>query len=240
MMNDIIHNFQLARQTTSFKTHNDLIKQLLEYDNDTYYQIHLDFISQEQEGILYERLCRGFAKRTEKVANFLLEKLISHEIGTSLLADIIQILGLMKVYKFLPFIPKLLEDKDETVRYKCVMVLGWLGDKNEIDILLNILKSNDIAYIRGFSATAIRQIWFNHPEHKEYIIKNLSNQINFEKDEFVLAMIIITLQDIMNYRFGLKECENGEISGNLELAKENIKKYKTRDQNVGKIIDSNK
>lgn len=115
--------------------------------------------------------------------------------------------------------------------------LGGVGDKNEIDILLNILKSNDIAYIRGFSATAIRQIWFNHPEHKEYIIKNLSNQIDFEKDEFVLAMIIITLQDVMNYRFGLKECENGEISGNLELAKENIKKYKTRDQVVGKIID---
>lgn len=45
-MNDIIHNFQLARQIISFKTHNDLIKQLLEYDNDTYYQIHLDFISQ--------------------------------------------------------------------------------------------------------------------------------------------------------------------------------------------------
>lgn len=218
MMNDIIHNFQLARQTTSFKTHND-------------------FISQEQEGILYERLCRGFAKRTEKAANFLLEKLISHEIGTSLLADIIQILGLVKFHKFLPFIPKLLENNDEIVHYKCIIVLGWLGDKNEIDLLLNILKSNDIAYIRGFSATAIRQIWFNHPEHKEYIIKNLSNQIDFEKDEFVLAMIIITLQDIMNYRFGLKECENGEISGNLELAKENIKKYKTRDQSVGKIID---
>lgn len=227
MINDIIHNFQLARQTTSFKIHNDLIKQLLKYDNDTFYQIHIDFISKEREGILHERLCRGFAKRTEKAANFLLKKITSHQIENILLADIIQILGLMKFHKFLPFIPKLLENKDEIVRYKCIIVLGWLGEKNEIDLLLNILKSNDISYIRGFSATAMRQIWFNHPEYKEYIVKILTSQISLEKDELVLAMIIITLQDIMNYNFGLKESEIGEISGNLELAKENIKKHIT-------------
>lgn len=232
MINSIIRNFQLARQTTSFKIHNDLIKQLLEYDNDTYYQIHIDFISKEREGIFHERLCRGFAKRSEKAANFLLKKITTQKIEDILLADIIQILGLMKFHKILPYIPKLIENKDEIVRYKCIIVLGWLGEKNEIDLLLDVLTSNDVSYIRGFSATAMRQIWFNHPEYKEYIIKILFKQINLEKNELVLAMMIITLQDVINYNFGLNESENGEISGNLEMAKENIKKYNKNGSNT--------
>ncbi|NEN75798.1 HEAT repeat domain-containing protein [Pelistega sp. NLN82] len=225
MINDIIHNFQLARQTTSFKIHNDLIKKLLEYDNDTYYQIHLDFISEERGGILHERLCRGFAKRTEKAANFLLKKIISHEIKNILIADIIQILGLMKCYKVLPLINNFLENKDEIVRYKCIIVLGWLGGGNEIDLLLKTLKSNYLPYIRGFSATAMRQILFNHSEYKEYIVEILANQIFLERDKLVLAMIIITLQDVLNYDFGLKERDNGDILGDLGMAIDNIRKY---------------
>lgn len=231
MINDIIRHFQLAQQTTSFKTHNNLIKQLLTYDSNTYYQIHLDFISQESEGMLHERLCRSFAKRTEKAANFLLEKITSHKIENRLLADIIQILGLMKFHNFLPFIPRLLENENEIVRYKCIIVLGWLGGKNEISLLLNTLKSNDVTYIRSFSTTAIRQICFNHPEHTDYVIKNLIHQMSLEKDELVLAIIIITLQDITNCHFGLKESETGRISGNLEIAKENIRKYNANGTN---------
>lgn len=38
-------------------------------------------------------------------------------------------------------------------------------------------------------------------------------------------MMIITLQDILNYKFGLKENAQGEILGNIKTTKQKLNRY---------------
>lgn len=217
--------FETAKQTDSFKTHNDFIKALLNNDSEDYYQLHLDFIANTESGIFHDRLCRGFAKRSQNAAKFLLIQANSGNLPNTVLADVIHILGLMKNDDLLQYIPNFLSSKDENVRYQCIIVLGWLGNKNEIDVLLSILKSAEIHLLRGHCATAMRQIWFNHPDLSPDIIKYLAEHLKIESEDLVCAMMIITLQDILNYKFGLKENAQGEILGNIKTTKQKLNRY---------------
>ncbi|SMB87956.1 hypothetical protein SAMN05660772_02782 [Pasteurella testudinis DSM 23072] len=220
-MDNLIKEFNKIKKTDSFEVHHNYIKKLLSHENEAIYKIHYNFINDRKNTILHERICRAFAKRSEKAGSFLLEKALDKNTNNASIADIIQILGLMKFHKLISYIPYFLSYSDETIRYKCIIVLGWLGGKKEVSILNNILspQSQEVDYIRGYSATAMRQIWFNHLELKEYILSLLFENLKNESSQLVNAMIIITIQDILDKKLGLKENDLGEISGDISKSK---------------------
>lgn len=212
--------FDKIKSSDSFKTHNDFLKILLEKDNDQAYQLHLDFIEKSENTILHERLCQAYSRRSKNAGEFLLNRILKEKSSSNLLATFIHILGLMKYNKIIPYLPKLLINKNETIRYKCIIVLGWLGGENEISLLYNTLSSHqELDYLRGFAAASLLQIWYNHPTLKNQILHALYNQLSNESSELVNAMIIISLQNILNKKFGLKDNYNGEITGNIDKSK---------------------
>lgn len=221
-MIDLIQQFDKIKNTDSFKEHNKLIKELLENEDDEHYDIHYKFMCDKSNDLLHERLCRAFTKRTVSAGFFLLEKALDKNIDNSLLADIIQILGMMEFPEIIKHIPNFLLNNDEVVRYKCIIVLGWLGQEKEISILYQILNSDELEYLRGFSATAMRQIWYNHPDLKNQIINYLYKRLLIEKSEMVNAMILISLQDILEKKIGLRENIHGEIDGDINKSKAKV------------------
>lgn len=219
-MNNLIKSFEICKKTESFSEHNKFIKDLLEKDDKKTLEIHIKFITNHENKTLHNRLCRAFAKRNKYASEYLLEKVLENKENVNLIVDAIQILGLMKYKEILLYIPQLLEMKNELIKYKCIIVMGWLGGVKEIHILDKIINSStEPDYLRGLSATAMRQINFNHPELKKMIESKLYNAIKNENNNLVIAMIIITLQDICKVKFGLTENNMGEIKGNIEQAK---------------------
>lgn len=73
--------------------------------------------------------------------------------------------------------------------------------------------------LRGYAATAMRQIWFNHGKTKDEILHYLKEAINKEDDERALEGIIITAQELFKKKLSLKESRYGDLSGDFKEAK---------------------
>nr|WP_232816374.1 HEAT repeat domain-containing protein [Chryseobacterium capnotolerans] len=116
-----------------------------------------------------------------------------------------------------------LKDNDEDVRYKAIVAIGWLGDSSTINVLENNFDIEKENLLRGFTITAMRQIYFRNPDTKESILSFILSKIKIESDEEVLAIMIAVIQDLTKTKFGLKEDPNtGEISGDIVKSKEKI------------------
>ena len=79
--------------------------------------------------------------------------------------------------------------------------------------------------MRGYAATAMRQIWYNHPKSKDEIAGLIKKAINDEIDSEALVGMIITIQDMYRKKLGLKESTYGDISGNVLEAKDKTIKF---------------
>ncbi|MDG6895830.1 HEAT repeat domain-containing protein [Volucribacter amazonae] len=224
--NKFITLFNELEKSDSFKQHNEFAQHLLTYDHIEAYKLHLYFIENCQNADFHDLLCRTFTKRHHNATSYLLNYLSSNNnINKNLLADIIQILGIMREHRILPYLTQWIKHNDELIRCKAIIVLGWLGYKNELKYLSDIMSSNEIDYLRGYCASAMRQIFFNHSNLKQDIINILVEKLEYENTEIVKALIILALQDICNRKFGLKENYQGEISGNIDKAKQKFLEF---------------
>ena len=104
-------------------------------------------------------------KRGKDGVSFLLGKL-SNEPDNLIKSNIIHLIGLSYDKKYLSNIISFLKDEDREVRYKAIIVCGWLGDTDTIDILKEHYPLKKSAFLRGFTVSAMRQIFFRHKETK--------------------------------------------------------------------------
>jgi hypothetical protein len=89
----------------------------------------------------------------------------------------------------------------------------------DIAVLNDRLLNDPDGQLRGYAATAMRQIWFNHPKTKNEILNFLKEAITKEEDEDALRGIIITAQDLLKKKLGLKESRYGDVTGDYGAAK---------------------
>lgn len=73
--------------------------------------------------------------------------------------------------------------------------------------------------LRGYAATAMRQIWFNHAKTKDEILHYLKEAIDKEEDDRALEGIIITAQELLKKKLGLKESKYGDVTGDYRASK---------------------
>lgn len=172
LIKELNSKLDTIRESEDFSIINEFSKKLLSSNSDEILTYHLSLLRFQDNFLFHNVMCSSFSKRGEQGADFLFKKLLDEKTSTNIKADIIHILGVMKYEKILSILPKTINDKNEIIRYKTIIVLGWLGSRNEIDILANVLNSGDIDYLRGFSATAMRQIWFRH-ENLSKVILNI-------------------------------------------------------------------
>ncbi len=226
-MNDILQNAQdkykkMLRDDDWLSMYFEFEKQLLSSDNDIYLEFHYEILSKrEKEGLhQYIKACFAQRKNKKRVIEFLLKKYNNHIKDSLLKADIIEILGHLRAKEVLLLAKENITSSNPDIRYRCIIVLGWVGTLKTLPVLNERMLNDNDGQLRGYAATAMRQIWFNHSKTKEQITAFISNAILTETDEKALTGMIITIQDLYRKKLGLKESVYGDVSGNVQEAKE--------------------
>ncbi len=120
--------------------------------------------------------------------------------------DALQILGTMRSKTARAFAKEVVAAEAETLRYRAVIVLGWVGTVRDMTTeLRDRLLHDPSAFVRGNAATAFRQVWYRIPRAKDAAIEILGEALRGEEDNEVICSIVVTLQDIMKRRFGVRE-----------------------------------
>jgi len=211
--------FTLAKASTDYDQHQKFIKQLLSSDAPEIIAYHFSLLKRRENWDLYQDIRYAFRKRGAVAERFLVDKMKT-ESDPELQADALQILGGLRSKEVLPLARHFVSHQDPDLRYRACIVLGWVGTEDDIDILGNLLLNDSKGLIRGYAATALRQLWRRLPEAKPQILVNLKKALESEIDAEALPLIIVSLQSIMNKGFGLKEnIDEGKITGNVQDAR---------------------
>ncbi|HYO55927.1 HEAT repeat domain-containing protein [Archangium sp.] len=170
----------------------------------------------------------AFSQRGAVGEKFLLQKL-EQEKNPEMLADVVLILGLMQSSAAREYSLRMIRSPHEEIRHVATFVLGWVGTLDDLRKLEQRLLEDQAPTIRSDAATAHYQIFYRIPECKDQAVQSLLRGLEQERDEDVLASILISLQDILNKRFGMHEdIDEGEITGDVGKAKEKALKFLKR------------
>ena len=186
-------------------------------------EFHYSLLKIKDDAVLYYEIRTAFEERPKEIIEpFLLDKLKTEQ-DMSLKGDIIQLLGGIGSFEILPYVKSNIKSEIRDIRYRCIIVLGWLGNKNDLPILNERLVNEPNDELRGYAATAMRQIWFKKRATSEDILPYLYSAIVNENSEETLSMIIIVIQDLLKRKFGLQErIDEGIITGDVFKAKEKV------------------
>ena len=190
-------------------------------DSDAFLNFHLDILKDREDQAVYNTVRSFFNKRNDKTKteDFLYERYKSGIEDIILKADVIHILGhLRSKYAKVVALENINVDKGD-LRYRSIIVLGWVGTKAELSQLHEPLLNDKDSNLRGFAATAMRQIWFNYPKTKDEILSCIKDAIVSEKSEEALQGMILTVQELTKKKLGLKESKYGDVSGDINTAK---------------------
>lgn len=202
----------------------NFIEKLLESNDKDIMEYHYSLLKYRETDFFY-LLRAKFKKRGDVGAQFLLEKL-QEEKNNTLKEEAFFILGLLREnlnseeIKILKFNASqfILEKENYLRQYYGIIVLGWIGNEEEIKILENELSNNLDVELKSTASSALRQIWFNHENLKEKILRIYFNSLKNEDNNIVNSTSIACIQDLLQKKLGINEV-NGNISGNVKKAK---------------------
>lgn len=187
---------------------------------------HFSLLQEKGLRNLYNRLRAAFSKRPKDVIEQYLLKRLNSVNKEDNISDIIHLLGNIKSVEALTFAKRYITSYSLEIRYKSIIVIGWLGNADDIAILNERLLHDPDDLLRGYAATAMRQIWYKDGSTKEKILPYLYEAIKSEESLVTLPLIIIVIQDLMKMKFGLQEKINdGIITGDVLKAKNKVLKY---------------
>lgn len=193
-------------------------------DNETL-DFHYNILTQTENEYLFHEIRGDFYRHGKKGKSFLLEKLKS-ERDINLKAEALFILGTLDELSPQEIdliketaIDFLNNEQGYKTQYYGIIVLGWVGAKEELSILASEMRENQDTQLRGYAATALRQVWYNYSRLKKSILRYYYNALTQEKDNLVNLYVIACVQDLMQKKFGVKENMRGEISGDIEMSK---------------------
>lgn len=201
-------------------------KKLLSDNSKAMLDYHFNLLLERSIVKLYNRIRISFSKRPKDVIEpYLIEK-IQTEKNDLLIADAIQLLGNINSSKILSYVLLHIKSKNQDIRYRCIIVIGWIGDKNELPILSERMENDSEDLLRGYAATAMRQIWFRKKCESKDILPYLFNAIPKEESITTLGLMIIVIQDLLKAKFGLQEKINDAIiTGDVLKAKTKVLEY---------------
>lgn len=204
----------------------EFIENLLNKNDLNTINYHYDLLRYKKHFKLYQRIRASFNKRPQEIIEpFLLEKLRTEE-DISLKADVLQLLGGINSTKVLPYAIENIQSEIRDIRYRCIIVIGWVGSKNDLPVLNERLQNEPDDELRGYAATAMRQMWFKKKITSDDALPYLFKAVVKEESEETLGMIIIVIQDLLKKKFGMQELINdATIKGDAFKAKEKVLKF---------------
>ncbi|WP_158623448.1 HEAT repeat domain-containing protein [Corallococcus sp. CA053C] len=218
----------LNNPSTDPEAQHTFAQRLLDSDEPAVVRFHYELLRHRANDLFLAIVRDAFSQRGAAGEKFLLQ-MLEQEKSPEMLADVILILGLMKSSAAREYSLRMLRSPQEEVRHVATFVLGWVGTLDDLEKLEQQLLEDPVPKIRGDAATAYYQVFNRIPESREQAVQSLSRGLSQERDEDVLASILISLQDILSKRFGMREdIEEGEITGDVAKAKEKALKFLKR------------
>jgi hypothetical protein len=181
-------------------------------------EFHYNILKNQDNLHLFYDVRGVFDEHGEAGKKFLLKK-IHTEKDPDLKAEALFILGVMECQEVKPIALEFLKNKKYKEQYYGIIVIGWLGNNEDIPVLEREMMKNEDPQLRLWSVTALRQIFFNHPKLKKKIILAYWEALNKEQDEEVAKAIIACVQDLLKTKLGIRESMMEGMIGDLQLAK---------------------
>jgi HEAT repeat protein len=159
--------------------------------------LHKDNINKD----FFRSLRSRFDEHGEEGKEFLLAKLDNNE-DEHFHGEIIFMLGLFRRkypdQRIQAYARKLITSENDYTRNRAVIVLGWVGDENDLKILDSVLSNESNNETRGWSATSMMQMYFRLPQIKDKALEVLQKYLENENDNFVLDCILVSIQVLLN------------------------------------------
>lgn len=187
-------------------------------------EFHYNILKKQDNKNLFYAIRGCFDKHGELGKKFLLRK-INEEKDNDLKAEALFLLGTMDCKEVKPIAIDFLKSNEFKDKYYGIIVLGWLGQNEDISILEKEMMTNSNEELRAYAATSLRQIYFNYSKLKEKILFSYYKALKEELSNEVIINIIACIQDLIRKKFGIKESQEGDISGDAISAKAKAIKY---------------
>lgn len=218
-INALEAEYRSASLTTSFSEHSGFIAHLMERNDQEALRFHFNMLLDGGNPRLRDRLRAAFVKRGPSVKEFLLSLLESAG-SDETIAECIQILGHLRIDEARPIALTFLSQASTDIRYRAIIVLGWVGRADDLETLGHRFGKEPEPGLRGFIATAMRQIFIRAPEVRDAALLQLYAPIKSETDQDALRLMIASAQTIAQQKFGIRESiNNGSVSGDVEKAR---------------------
>ena len=188
-----------------------------------------------EEGLrfLLERL-----RRTEITDALLEEQEASEELREAvftayLLAEILSQGRHRSYYPFyceelLPFLLRLLETKEDSLREKCLIALGWIAGEREIPFLTGKMLEDRDALCRAWAASSLMQMSFHRVNRvilQEETKKDFAKAIEEEKDLQASGIMIEAAQTLFSKKWLSASALEAEDEAQIEKARRSAVRF---------------
>ncbi len=169
---------------------------------------------------------RAFFMDRPNIEEFLIGK-AKIEKDEAMQADILQILGAIKSSQAAIMAREYINHENEYHRKVASFVLGWVGNKDDIQILNQHMLNEKAALLRITAASAHRQIAWHHNDLKDAVLRSLGIGFENEKDDEVISWIIVMIGTVAVKKLGLREDKDDPyiLHGDLEKAKKKTAQF---------------
>ncbi|WP_199884105.1 HEAT repeat domain-containing protein [Anaerosinus massiliensis] len=201
------------------------LKLLLSNNSPEFIRFHYDLLKKRECKELYYDIRAAFKKRPE-AEEFLVEQILT-ETDPITLGDILHILGGVRSSHAAPLARQFVNSDNEYQREVALYVLGWVGNEMDLDLIKSHLLEERSSRLRRTSASAHRQVYWRLPELKDKLLASLKQGFEQEKDDEVMARIIIMIESIAVKKLGLREDKQDPyiIHGDVQKAKLKTAKF---------------
>jgi HEAT repeat protein len=194
-----------------------LVKAMKNIEGPEYDAALYKFLSSTKDRLLRGSLRSFFAKRPSAEA-FLVT--VVH-VETASQIEALQALGAMHSQHAAPVAREFLTHHEERHREVALMVLGWVGDEQDMPSLKERMLNEKPPRLRKTAASAFRQIAWRRPEAKPAALRALKEGFEHEQSDEVLPWLIVMIATVAAKNLGLREDrENPDLlHGDLQRAK---------------------
>ena len=177
-----------------------------------YTEYHYSLITDQNTSKKFRsELWSRFDEHREKGAELLLSKLDNNE-DTDFHPDIIFYLGKLadkniEKERTLEYVRKFANADNDYLRDRAIIVLGWIGDIQDIPLLGEHLLNDANAKCRTWSATSFMQMYFRRKNQSlvDKALPFLKQAISQETDYFALGCMIDVVKELTGKKFDLPQ-----------------------------------